>query len=318
MKEMDDLSELLREHYGVEHPAPRPLANSWDGQVYFQPRSESASWVVRLINREQAAADARVLATLENAQYPAPRLIPSRTGAPTVERGSQAVIVTTFIAGPTADTSLPVLRGLGQRLGHLHILTIPTSDTLPLASMLPATDMATALDWLRPLGPFASPDLEDTYTRLLDAVLSIETGEDLPHALIHNDAHPGNAIVTEDGAPVFIDWSGAGLGTPMVDLGFLLVSSEIAISWATPIAPLAGRVEAIVDGYARYRMPTQAELDWLPHAIRFRGLLYGAAHLAETVAGGKAGITETWWWERYEAAEALADRARRRFDRHSQ
>jgi Ser/Thr protein kinase RdoA (MazF antagonist) len=178
--------------------------------------------------------------------------------------------------------------------------------------------MATALDWLRPLGPFASPDLEDTYTRLLNAVLSVETGEGLPHALIHNDAHPGNAIVTGDGAPVFIDWSGSGLGPPMVDLGFLLVSSEIAIPWATPIAPLAGRVEAIVDGYARCRLPSQAELDWLPHAIRFRGLLYGAAHLAETVASGAARVTETWWWERYEAAEALADRARRQFDRHSQ
>jgi thiamine kinase-like enzyme len=99
------------------------------------------------------------------------------------------------------------------------------------------------------------------YRELVAAIRGIDPGWDLPRTLIHNDAHPGNAIVTPEGTPLFIDWSGSGLGPPMIDLGFLLISSEVAISWATPIPPTGGRVEAIVDGYASYRVPTQAELE---------------------------------------------------------
>jgi Ser/Thr protein kinase RdoA (MazF antagonist) len=98
---------------------------------------------------------------------------------------------------------------------------------------------------------------------------------------------------------------------------WVAIPPSVFQTWATPIPPAPGRVEAIVDGYASFRIPTQEELDWLPDAIRFRGLLYGAAHLTETVAQGCGSVTETWWWDRYEAAEALAERVRRRFNRYS-
>jgi Ser/Thr protein kinase RdoA (MazF antagonist) len=313
----DDLKAVLRERYGVADPAPRQLPDSWNGNVFHQSRPGSAGWVVRILDQARAAGDAQVLSYLEQMNYPAPRLIRTVEGLPTVSRGSQALIVTTFIPGAPADLSLDVLYGLGQRLGHLHTIDLPSTSGLPLAEMRPVTDMAKALDWLRPLGPFASQEFGEIYQRLLSAVGDIDTGEDLPRALIHNDAHPGNAVVTADNLPMFIDWSGAGLGQPMIDLGFLLISSEVAISWAAPIPPAAGRVDAIVDGYASFRIPTQAELSWLPDAMQFRGLLYGATHLADAVARGQSTVSETWWWDRHEAARILADRARRRFEQHS-
>ncbi len=180
------------------------------------------------------------------------------------------------------------------------------SPELANASMLPSTDMATAAEWLRSLPPLASSDLAETHNRLLAAIHGITSSHHLPRTLIHNDAHPGNAVVTADGDAVFIDWGGSGLGSPMIDLGFLIVSSEIAISWSTPILAGVGRVEAIVDGYAEYRIPTPEEMEWLPDAIRFRGLLYGAAHLAATVSRGFNRVTETWWWARHEAAEEIS------------
>lgn len=307
---------VLREHYRVRDPDPQPLPHSWEGNSFHQARPNSAGWVVRVVPGDRAIGDAKVLSFLEQARYPAPRVVRTVHGKATIPYGSQRVLVTTFIPGSPADLSPDALYGLGQRVGLLHSLRLPATYELPSAGMLPATDMATARGRLRPLVPLPSPELTDAYNRLVSAIQRIDPGEDLPRTLIHNDAHPGNAIVIPDGTPMFIDWSGAGLGPPMVDLGFLLISSEVAISWATPIPPAAGRVEAMVDGYASQRMPTQNELDWLPDAIRFRGLLYGAAHLADTVAHGKDQVTETWWWERYLAADALADRARTRFAQH--
>jgi hypothetical protein len=105
------------------------------------------------------------------------------------------------------------------------------------------------------------------------------------------------------------------VGPPVVDLGFLLISSEIG-AFDLPIPPNPGRIEAIVDGYASRRLPAPEELDWLADAMRFRGLLYGAGHLRAVVERGLDDVTETWWWERYLAAEDLAERARKRFERH--
>lgn len=311
-----DLRVVLRQHYGVSNPDLRQIPHSWEGNTFHQPRPGSAGWVVRVIPGDRAISDAEALSFLEQAGYPAPRLIRTVHGATMVPCGSGSVLVTTFIPGSPADLSPMALYVLGKRLGHLHSLTLPATRELSPAGMLPATDMTTARGWLRAIVSLPTPELAETYKQLVSAIQRIEPGEDLPRTLIHNDAHPGNAIDTAEGAPIFIDWSGAGLGPPMVDLGFLLISSEVAISWATPIPPAAGRVEAIVDGYACYRLPTPAELDWLPDAIRFRGLLYGAAHLADSVARGRRQITETWWWDRYLAADDLAIRARRRFRQH--
>jgi Ser/Thr protein kinase RdoA (MazF antagonist) len=314
--QLSELQTLLQTDYGIPNPELEPLANSWDGNVYRLSRPEPPDWVVRVLDPEEADRDGRVLAFLESHRYPAPRFIP-RTGASTKHPNATSVLVTTFIEGTPGGFPPATLRRLGELLGRLHRLDSAASPDLPPAEMLPSTDMTLALRWLTPLEPHVPPELTDTYSTLLDAIHGIASSRHLPQTLIHNDAHPGNAIVTPQGTPIFIDWHGAGLGPPIVDLGFLLISCAIAPSWAEAIPSAEGRPEAIVDGYARHRIPTPAELDWLSDAMRFRALLYGAGHLATTVKQGGEQITETWWWERYLAAEALAERVRLRFERHA-
>lgn len=203
---LDDVEAALRTHYGVDDAAPQQLANSWGGQVFRQPRPRSPGWVVRVLDGRRATGDARVLSFLEAAQYPAPRLVRSLYGSATVPCGTQAMMVTTFIEGISADSSLLALYCLGRRLGQLHALDLPTSHELPRVSMLPSTDMATALDWLRSVSLSASPGLAETYDRLVSAIQGIASSNHLPHTLIHNDAHPGNATVTATGDALFIDW----------------------------------------------------------------------------------------------------------------
>src|SRR5207245_5230490 len=73
--------------------------------------------------------------------------------------------------------------------------------------------------------------------------------------LIHNDCHPGNSILRPDGEIVLIDWDGAGLGHPALDLGFLLITADTY----TPDVPAVGtrdeREHATLDGYTQARVP---------------------------------------------------------------
>jgi Phosphotransferase enzyme family len=43
----------------------------------------------------------------------------------------------------------------------------------------------------------------------------------LPSSVVHGDPWPGNAIHTAHDQVTLIDWENAGLGLPLLDLGFL-------------------------------------------------------------------------------------------------
>jgi aminoglycoside phosphotransferase (APT) family kinase protein len=45
-------------------------------------------------------------------------------------------------------------------------------------------------------------------------------------AVVHNDFHPGNILVTAETTPVVIDWSGLGVGDPRSDLAWTLMLME--------------------------------------------------------------------------------------------
>jgi Ser/Thr protein kinase RdoA (MazF antagonist) len=315
MVSVDELKRVLRGKYGAGDCAVCPLAGSWEGNVYRVARGNGCDWVLRVLDPEGAARDIATLGFLEDHRYPAPRLIRTASGGAMTTLGKRVLLVTGFVEGSHADLSPATLRLLGERLGELHALDWKSCRDPPRAEMLPEADMETALSWLRPLEPLRSSRLAVTYNRLLEAIDGIAPTGHLPLALIHNDAHPGNALIAADGSALFIDWHGAGVGPPVVDLGFLLISSEIG-AFNLPIPPNPGRIEAIVDGYASRRLPAPQELDWLADAMRFRGLLYGAGHLRAVVAQGLEDTTEAWWWERYVAAGELAQRVRERFERH--
>ena len=60
------------------------------------------------------------------------------------------------------------------------------------------------------------------FDRLREAVERADDCEDLPHALVHPDFVPANAIPTPDQRLVVVDWTGAGRGPRVWSLGFLL------------------------------------------------------------------------------------------------
>jgi Ser/Thr protein kinase RdoA (MazF antagonist) len=93
---------------------------------------------------------------------------------------------------------------------------------------------------------------------------SVDPCSDLPHAFVHPDFVPSNAITTPDDKTVIVDWTNAGRGPRLWSIGFLL--------WAGGARDLR-LVDLVVSRYRRHTQLTDEELDRLPGAIRARALM---------------------------------------------
>jgi aminoglycoside phosphotransferase (APT) family kinase protein len=70
-----------------------------------------------------------------------------------------------------------------------------------------------------------TPDVRDRLEALPSKVTgAIESLKARATAVIHRDAHLDNVLFRPDGSAVIIDWSGAAIGPPAIDLAHLLTS----------------------------------------------------------------------------------------------
>jgi len=180
--------------------------------------------------------------------------------------------------------------------------------------MRPVNEISWALSQITGVKAQVPEHLYARYDTLVAALHNIRLGEELPRVVIHNDCHSGNAVRTSTEQVVLIDWEGAGLGPAVLDVGFLLSSCETESPWRLSLPPDPARVAAIVDGYCQYHMLTSTELEYLPDAIRFRAIVYGACSFAASIARDGREDEDWWWWRRYSAAEEIAERASKRFE----
>jgi thiamine kinase-like enzyme len=140
------------------------------------------------------------------------------------------------------------------------------------------------------------------YERLRGEIESTDDCHDLPHAFVHPDFVPANAIPTPDERLVIVDWAGAGRGPRLWSLGFLL--------WASGARSLR-LVDVVVSRYRRHISLEPEELTRLAGAIRSRPLMlecwafcHGRRELADAVERVSSAN---------ELAEVIAAQARRAF-----
>lgn len=168
-----------------------------------------------------------------------------------------------------------------------------------LAAWHPAAAVAGTLRRLRAVAPMLPAGWRDMHAAFLATAEAVQrTAPELPEALVHGDAWPGNAVQPggRPGGPVMlVDWDTAGLGLPVLDLGNCLAECHLDSDLprdrpeAWLVRPDAHRIAAVASGYREVRELTAAEHDLLPEAVRFGAAFVGAIHCEAALTGGASG-----------------------------
>lgn len=244
------------------------------------------------------ASRAATLAWLEQAGYPAPRVVRTRTGELIGQVGVWLTWATTFIEGPVVRPTVEQLGMLGDALGRLHSLPgglvrefSPGRSCWHPDAAIPAT--LARLDTVEALVPDEWRPMHAEFRRTVEVVRQHAAA--LPQAVVHGDAWPANAIQAGPDSVTLIDWETSGLGLAVLDLGNCLLechldaepSSDQPQAWH--VQPDEQRIAAVAAGYSARRALSAAELGVLPQAVGFGAAFIGAIHFEQALAGGVRG-----------------------------
>jgi Ser/Thr protein kinase RdoA (MazF antagonist) len=252
------LSAHLAATYGVE---PRGLSRLDDG--VFRVDLPDESWVARVFatrSAEEVQGDADILGLLGPTAFPAERCA---VDEPVSLLNGLPVLVTEYVVGdrPRGGRIYAVL---GALMGALH--ERPGTDLRPgggwhhiVGQGSPRDEIDVAVDLLGRADDLAARGLIDELDDAVDCA-------DLPHAFVHPDPVPVNAIESPGQITTLVDWAGSGRGPRLWSLAFLLFAT-------------GGRPKALELAMSRYQWRITlepAELDALENVLAARSLLLGA------------------------------------------
>jgi aminoglycoside phosphotransferase (APT) family kinase protein len=216
------VDELIVEQNGRLRPY---VLRSWPSD------NEHQDWVVRSVS-----AEAAILTKLERTDVPAPRLIASTIDA---AAGGPAVLMTRvhgrMLLMPRDRERW--LRQMAEMLARIHALEAvgaPFESWLDAGKLTPPPDATRADVW------------RDAFA------LVTEPRTPARHCFIHRDYQHFNLLWSRERLTGVVDWSGAGLGPPEIDVGHcrlnltLLFSADVAERFRALYEAASGRA---VDPY---------------------------------------------------------------------
>ena len=322
------ITVLVERHYGIRSAPIEPLhRHVVAGRgIYRVVQEHDRSWVLRMASDSDAQARFRgiaaILAALARSGYPAPRAVPTTSGALVGVDQPWITSITTFVEGEVADFSAPSLTSLGAALGKLHLVgALPGASTpiaAPNSQWHPGGVLPQLVDRLTAIAEQIPPALQAFYDTSVTVLRRVGHTADLPMAIVHGDCWPPNAVRTIGGDMVMIDWEGAGLGPAVLDAGYLLLTCHLGEPQLPRMAPDPRRIAAVADGYRRERHLTTRELATLPDAVRFGTAFFASRQLPVALRGAwRDDITLQKLQARYRVSDAIADFARTRFEQES-
>jgi Ser/Thr protein kinase RdoA (MazF antagonist) len=304
------VAALLQHHYNI-----RPIsivnlqAHAIDGRgIWRIDAADNRRYVLRMMRGDAGAwldQPARMLQCLQSVEFPAPRVWLSSNGSRVVsERGWWALLID-FVDGALASPSPPLLHRLAATTRRLHQLVPPASEPLPGSWKDPQNAIPVALDELEQARQGLPAELDAIAAELQASLrLIYQQCDALPRCIVHGDCWHNNAIAIADGEIVLIDWDGAGWGTPMIDLGELLLTCHYDPTQPTVIDVDEHRIAAILGGYGAREHLTQPERDLLLPAIRYTLAFHAADWLRDQQAWPRFVV-------RFNATAAITDVADR-------
>ena len=205
-------------------------------------------------------------------------------------------------------------------------LTIPVGGGAAIgrAAWDPERAIPAALGWLEAVEGLAPAGWRSLLDQLRAVLLAVrQRAPALPFSVVHGDPWPGNAIHTAQDQVILIGWENAGLGLPLLDLGFCLLECHLDVGQpgnrpsAWHIHLDEKRIAAIVAGYSRWRQLQPAEKDLLLEGIRFPAAYVGAIDFEQALLTGVRGRSMDVRLERLQnrlaVSDAVADLARGHF-----
>jgi Ser/Thr protein kinase RdoA (MazF antagonist) len=342
------VGRILREYHeaGIEPAGIRRLAGSVRGTrvTYHLGSPAGSGLVVRALRTDvplagqfgggtMAATDwlcgrAATLRWLEDRAYPAPRVIRTHSGDLVGLAGVWATLATTYVAGTPLRPDVGQLRLLGEALGRLHALdasAVGSGAAVARALWHPETAIPAALGRVEAVQSLVPADQRPLLEQLRAVLLEVQRRASLlPTAVVHGDPWPGNATRTARDEVTLIDWENAGLGVPLLDLGYCLLECHLDAGLpgenpsARHIRPDEDRIAAVAAGYSQCRRLQPAERDLLPDGMRFAAAFAGATHFEQALIVGVRGAPMDARLERLRnrltVSDAVAELARRHFD----
>lgn len=333
----ESIVRILHDAYGLTAESVKPLFTNAEPHI-FRVDTQTAGVLHIAVGRADTSASsiyttwlsgyaghamaefllsrAGVLAHLEAQQFPAPRLVRTRDGAPLGYGGGWCVLVLTALPAVLTPT-IELFQELGATLGRLHQLSPQSADPgLPVGEswFYPEHALHEALYSTRATRTSLPGTWHDLLDRFHMTLETIRTAA-LPRTVIHGNPFIDTAARTPEGALTLVHWQSGGLGVALLDLGRLLYACHLdpQQAWPWTITPDPGRIRAILSGYTAVRPLSTHEQHLLPEAIRF-SIAYGATeHLAGVLSSGWTARLEQKLVARrqwYEACAQIAEIAR--------
>jgi Ser/Thr protein kinase RdoA (MazF antagonist) len=218
---------------------------------------------------------AEILHLLQQWHYPAPRVIPTTSGALIATIDDWTLMLTSYISGQVRNPTPELLYRLGALLGQLHQISIHAGSAALVSAGRSWLHRERAIPRAQAHYSAAEVDVPLSWQALYAALPTVLTRlaqcGDLPVTIVHGDAWAGNTIEMVDGSCVLIDWELAGQGLAVTDLARLLLFCHEEVDPPSDgwLHPMAERVQAVIDGYCQQRVPNRAEQAVLLDAMRY-------------------------------------------------
>jgi homoserine kinase type II len=231
--------------------------------------------------RAELVAQLELMRLLRSRGFPAPEVVPARTGADHVEIAGRLWIATRGVAGTPFDDDSPAhLRALGRTLGWYHRVVAgqPSAAQEPIL----LTELRRRVD-----GGDLEPGLHARAARVVERLTGLLP--DLPRVTVHGGARRSSLIFDGDQVAGVLDFDSAHPDVRVLDLAVAVhdvgkVYTRLGEA-DHKVALNLDRIAELLDAYRSEVRPTAAEVTALPLLLEAKRLKRSLGRRLRVVQG---------------------------------